>query len=370
MNKKKLAVFHPALAPYRIDFFNALVTYFNTKLYFTYINVQDQKFDQGYLRKQSNFDPLYLERGFSIAGRTFRFGIISLLQKENPNIVICSEFGQITLVSFLYYLLSGRKFKLYTICDDSITNALERKGLRALFRNIISKNIDGVIYASSEVGKWNVQHVSKRINPLELPIIHKDETFRNKLKDSLPIAAKYIKDYALTEKKIVLFVGRLVKVKNISFLLNAFSKIDAKETVLVIVGSGPLEEQLKQNAKSKNIEAKVLFTGRLERNELHAWFALAHLFVLPSTYEPFGAVINEALLAGCKILCSNKAGAVTLVNQQNGDSFDPYNEKELTEKLNKALKPIGVLQNTELIIRKNNMPFTFNEKIEKLIYNL
>jgi glycosyltransferase involved in cell wall biosynthesis len=365
-----LIFFHPALAPYRIDCFNAMNQHFVARFYFNYPNVQDQKFDQEYLRKQIEFEPIYLEKGFNIAGRSFRLGILSILRNEKPNILICSEFGQITLGSFLYYLISGRKFKMYTICDDSITNAKERKGLRAFFRNIISKNIDGVIYASREVGKWNIQNVSNRIKPLELPIIHRDQTFRTKLKESLPIAKKYIKKYGLDGKKIVLFVGRLVEVKNIPTLLNSFIKANTENTVLVIVGSGPLETELKQIVTDRDIQDKVVFPGRLEGDELHAWFALAHLFVLSSTYEQFGAVVNEALLAGSLVLCSNKAGAVTLINERNGDSFNPYDEDELTEKMEKILNSIDVLSYEELSIRKNNMPFTFDEKIDRLISNL
>lgn len=370
MDRTKILIFHPALAPYRVDFFNALSRHFNCKFYFNYRNVQDQKFDQDYLRKQINFEPIFIEKGFSLIGRTFRLGIISILRKEKPNTVICSEFGQITLISFIYYLLSAKKFRLYTICDDSIANSIERKGIRAILRNIISKNIDGVIYASREVAEWNVKHVSRKIKPFELPIIHEDEIFRKKIKESLPTAKQHIIKYKLEGKRVVLFVGRLVEVKNIPFLLNAFSKVNSENTVLVIVGSGSLENQLKQITTKNNIQEKVIFTGRLEGLELYAWFALAHLFVLPSTYEPFGAVINESLLAGCQVLCSNKAGAVTLVNEQNGVSFDPYVEIELSEKLNYIIKSLDVIQNTEVVIRKNNMPFSFNDKIEQLIKKL
>lgn len=370
MTKQALLIFHPALAPYRVDFFNALNRYFTAKFYFNFRNVQDQKFDQEFLRKQIEFEPFHIERGFNIAGRTFRIGIIAILRNEKPNIIICSEFGQITLVTFLYYLISGRKFKMYTICDDSVENAKERKGLRALFRSIISKKIDGVIYASREVGAWNVQNVSKEIKPFELPIIHRDQTFRTKLEESLPIAKKYIKMYGLEGKKIVLFVGRLVKVKNISLLISSFSQTGTMNTVLIVVGSGPLEKELKQIATDKAIRNNVIFPGRLEGNDLHAWFALAHIFVLPSTYEPFGAVLNEALLAGCQVLCSNKAGAVTLINEKNGDSFNPYDEDELTEKMKKFLSSMEVTSYEKLSMRENKMPFSFDEKIDRLISNL
>lgn len=369
LNKETLIVFHPAIAPYRVDFFNAIHKHFETKFFFSYRNVQDQKFDQELLMRFIDFNPLYMDRGFSITGRAFRFGVFSILRKEHPNIVICSEFGPITFMVFFYYMITRKKYRLYTISDDSISNSIERNGLRAIARKIISKNINGVIYASREAGEWNKKHVSKLIKPLELPIIHNDNVFRKKLKESLPIAEQYLVKYNLTNKKVALFVGRLVKEKNLMFLIDTFSKIDSKDAVLVIVGSGPLEKQLIGKVKSLNLEDKIISQGRLEGSELYAWYNIAQIFVLPSLYEPFGAVVNEALLAGCNVLCSSKAGASTLINDKNGDIFDPYNEEELTEKLYNALSSINGIK-TEVFLRKNKMPFSFNDKIEQLINNL
>ena len=130
--KKKVLIFHPALAPYRIDFFNALEKKFNTSFYFNFINVSDQKFDQELLRSKSLFKINYLTKGFEFLDRSFRFGILKIIKTENPTIVICSEFGAITMITYLYKKLFNKQYKMYTISDDSVDTSSKRKGGRKL----------------------------------------------------------------------------------------------------------------------------------------------------------------------------------------------------------------------------------------------
>ena len=66
--------------------------------------------------------------------------------------------------------------------------------------------------------------------------------------------------------------------------------------------------------------------------------SLGDVFVLPSKYEPFGAVVNEALLAGCYVLCSLAAGASCLIEDGvNGNVFSPDSLQELVSLLKRSL---------------------------------
>ena len=82
--KKKVLIFHPALAPYRIDLFNALAKKFNTSFYFNFINVSDQKFDQELLRSKSLFKINYLTKGFELLDRSFRVSITKIIRTRKP----------------------------------------------------------------------------------------------------------------------------------------------------------------------------------------------------------------------------------------------------------------------------------------------
>ncbi len=81
------------------------------------------------------------------------------------------------------------------------------------------------------------------------------------------------------------------------------------DAVFVIVGDGPEKVKYGELANNYGISDKVLFAGRFEDVALYAWYLVAGCFALPSTFERFGAVINEALLAGVPTLCSSIEGA-------------------------------------------------------------
>lgn len=368
--KQTILMFHPALAPYRVDFFNELHRAFDAHFYFNLMNVSDQKFDQDDLKSNSEFSSNYLQKGFEFRGKSFRTGAISAIKKHKPEIILCSEYSPLTCLVFAYVKLFRRNIRLYTISDDSIDNSIERKGARKLLRNIISKNSDGVLFTSIAVCNWHKQNVSKKIKTLELPIIHNDEVLRNRYLDSLSEANANIEKYNLKGKKIILFVGRLVEVKNLPFLLKCFSKIENNDCKLILVGNGDLREELETLSQELNISDKVIFTGRKEGKALNNWYTFSQTFVFPSTYERYGAVVNEALLGGCYTLCSTAAGASSLIDSKNGQLFDPKNETDFIEKLQTAINIAKPLDADIKTLRANRMPFSFDEKIGALIKQL
>src|ERR1035437_2671646 len=286
--KKKILIFHTALAPYRVDFFNAIDKEFDASFYFSLINVPSQKFDQDALKRKCTFNSKYLLNGIDLFGYLIRKGVIRTIKKENPDIILCNEYGPITINVFLYKILFKKKFDFYTISDESIDVSKSRKGLRAFLRTVISKNIEGVIFTSEKVGDWYKKNISTKPKTLELPIIHNDKVFRDELSMSLHSANSNIKNYNLLDKKVLLFVGRLVTVKNLAFLLKVVAQLKSTDWVLVFVGDGKMMDGLKTQVLELNIADKIIFVGSKEGYELTSWYTFAQIFVLPSIYEPFG----------------------------------------------------------------------------------
>lgn len=122
--------------------------------------------------------------------------------------------------------------------------------------------------------------------------------------------------YGLSEEeKILLFVGRLGKEKNISFLLKSFYRLQQEITGLrlVIVGGGPQEEDLRRLCARLGIEGRVIFTGVLPRAEIVHCYASADLFVFPSVTETQGLVIAEAKAAGLPAVAIRAFGASEMI---------------------------------------------------------
>jgi len=200
------------------------------------------------------------------------------------------------------------------------------------------------------------------------PIIQKEERVISILNGAQHISSKYIHQYNLKDKNILLFVGRLVKVKNLVFLMEVFSRYVAnnKNVVLVLIGDGDKKDELIDQVRMLNIQDNVLFGGRFENEELYAWYRIADYFILPSISETFGAVVNESLIAGVPVICSNLAGASSLINGKNGVIFNPYNKDELLSIFNNVLNRKRSKTNTSSL-NNSLMPYTFEQRLKDLI---
>ena len=116
------------------------------------------------------------------------------------------------------------------------------------------------------------------------------------------------RQYAMDNEKIILYVGRLVYEKGIQHLIAAMPKIlsnyhDAK---LVIAGKGGMIDELKAETSSLGLDNKVYFTGYMDSKKVQKMYKCADVAVFPSTYEPFGIVALEAMLAGVPTVVSDE----------------------------------------------------------------
>ncbi len=121
--------------------------------------------------------------------------------------------------------------------------------------------------------------------------------------------------YAMDNEKIILYIGRLVYEKGIQHLISAMPKIinGYNDTKLIIGGKGGMYDELREQAKYLGIENKVYFTGYLTSKDVQKMYKCADIAVFPSTYEPFGIVALEAMLAGVPTVVSDVGGLNEIV---------------------------------------------------------
>ncbi|MCD5404932.1 MAG: glycosyltransferase [Desulfotomaculum sp.] len=118
-----------------------------------------------------------------------------------------------------------------------------------------------------------------------------------------------------SESKVLLFVGRLGKEKNIDFLLDMHEVIIKSNynAVLVIVGDGPYKQELKNKVYHKGLGNKVIFTGLLSKFDTIKCYAGADLFVFASVTETQGLVIGEAKAAGLPVIAVDAFGVSDMI---------------------------------------------------------
>ena len=143
------------------------------------------------------------------------------------------------------------------------------------------------------------------------------------------------KNYTNTKKrkKQFLFVGQLIKRKNVERLIDVFKSLNLnkQEWKLLLVGKGNLD--LKKN-KTKNIK----IIDHLSPSKLSKLYNESLFFILPSTQDHWGLVVHEASLCGCFLLLSKNVGSTKeFANKKNSIIFDPNSKNDLQKSFIKAI---------------------------------
>lgn len=174
------------------------------------------------------------------------------------------------------------------------------------------------------------------------------------------------------QEKRFLFVGQLVRGKGVDTLLNAFAKLQTKETFLDICGDGKQREELEYKAKSLGISSRIKFHGKVTAHELSHFYTNAYAVVVPSRApETFNLVGVEAMKHS-KAVIATKVGGIQewLEHGINGFSFPSNDENKLATILDLAIKnPETIKRMGEFGFKNYNKKFTSEKHCSK-IYNL
>ena len=358
--KAHALLFLPYLAPYRIDVLNELGTFFNLTVVFQFENAPEQNFNQTKLREQLKVKFVIFNTGFNIGTRQIRIGVYKLLNRYKPDVVFSNEYGLTSILLSCYKRLKIFDFIHLATTSDNVKMATETKWFRRIARTLVLSNTSGIVVYNKDVQEWYKKHFPKIIVRV-CPNIQNPSFILKNIEAILERANKLKKQYKIEDTTNILFVGRLHEVKGIQYLFKAFSKINNPLLRIILVGEGPFKQELQNLAIKLGISNNIIWAGRHEHIDLLAWYKTSNFSILPSTHEPFGAVVNESLILGVPVLCSKYAGAKFYINQSmNGYIFNPLNEVDFTETLKKAIN-----QYHSTPLDKNLMEYPFEESVEE-----
>jgi glycosyltransferase involved in cell wall biosynthesis len=114
---------------------------------------------------------------------------------------------------------------------------------------------------------------------------------------------------AAPEDTVFLFCAKLQPWKRPLDLLQAFARAKFSNALLIFAGEGPLRGELESRAVALDVASRVKFLGFVNQTQLPAIYTAGDLMVLPSSYDAFGVVVNEAMLCGCPVAVSDSVGA-------------------------------------------------------------
>lgn len=270
-----------------------------------------------------------------------------------------------TLSNFIP-LMAARKTKVkLRICHSHEAGTSSKKFISNIFngiyRSICLICSNKYLACGNEAGKFLYKNNDFIIlnNALDLKKFEYKEEIRNKIRKKIKIADDSI---------VIGHIGRFIDVKNHEFIIEVFKELHNLNSnfKLVLIGSGELENQIKELVKKLHIEDGVIFTGVI--SSVNDYYNAFDIFILPSQREGLPLVAlesqanglkcylsenidaNSCIIDSCKMLSLEKKKWVneivnTNFNYERNISFDGFNKRNLDitkeiKKLNDIYKEV------------------------------
>ena len=255
--------------------------------------------------------------------------ILIELNRELPDIVYLGGYYQ----AVYWFALLWAKIKKKKVIVEMDSNEFDHKRyfLKELIKKAFIKLCDaGLTYGQTSKSYLKQLGMKEERITIKPNVTHKD-LFDKSLRKERP------KEYH--NKYNFLYVGRFSKEKNLIFLLDSFEQVNKGTDAqwgLILIGSGPQEEELKSYLSEHGIN-NVSIISFIDKSELVTFYSHADLFVLPSISEPWGLVVNEAMACGLPVVVSKHCGCHLDLVRGNGFTFDPLDKAELSLILSKYI---------------------------------
>lgn len=350
---KKAVYFFQYLPPWRIDVFNGMARRYDLTVVFFNAGLEGFTYDRkDLLSRLEDVDVRFLEKGFNVGSRPVRFGLAAILKETDPDVVFVHEYSTVSVAVAI--LRRFFRYRLYVTTSDNLKMAESSSGPKAWARRFVLRRSKGAILYSEPVEAfyrsrfpWLRTGVCPNIqNPATLL------SFRSRFDNPLP-----------DSRRVILYIGRLVPVKGLDLLLDAFAAVPHDGYCLALVGEGSERENLGLQAESLGIASDVLFVGFQSGPGLYRWYDRADFFILPSRYEPFGAVVNESLILGCPVVASKYIGALGFISRDNGMVFDPLDRQDFIRTLASAMEHYPA----PLVPRPDLMSVSFDDSLRTFL---
>lgn len=240
--------------------------------------------------------------------------IRSTIRSLSPDAVVISEYNPGSILLAVWCLAHKVPYVSWT--DGTIYFERNISLLQKAARKFMIRNADAYIASSTQSVKNQIHYGAMPERIFLSPLTVDTDKIR------------YEKKEFHAEK--FLYVGRLVEIKGVDLLIEAFARVEDRQCELWIVGDGKEKKRLRDLCTDRGIENRVFFCGFREGKELWEYYRKCDILVLPSRQEVYGLVILEAMCNSMPVICSKYAdGHYDLLEDgENGVCVNPYDTEE------------------------------------------
>jgi len=255
------------------------------------------------------------------------------IRRNNIDIIHAHFIEPSGLCAYLLKLYTGKPY-VVTLHGGDVRYLIKQSDRKDLHRAILM-NSSKII----SISRVLVEETSSWLNvPKRKFVVIPNAVDSNLFKPNLDTE---IRSKFKIEGPLVLYVGRLWYNKGVHLLLLAFKLVaqKIKDAKLLIVGDGPLRNELVNVTRRLNLSSKVIFVGEVDNKELPKYYNSCDVFALPSVFEGQGIAALEAMSCGKPVVAFKVGGIPEVVrNGKTGFLVEPYSIKDLSKYIVRLLK--------------------------------
>ncbi|HYX18491.1 MAG TPA: glycosyltransferase family 4 protein [Nostoc sp.] len=239
-------------------------------------------------------------------------GLWNLISKDNFDaVIVYTGYNYFSFwIAAVAVKLKVSKFLLST--DASVLEPRDKKRWKRWLKNMLLPRIfqlADIVMVTSTLGKQMVHSLGIPEHNIALTPYTVDND--RWISEANQVDVKAVrKQWDISESaSVLLFCAKLQHWKRPHDVLRAFAQANVQNSYLIFAGEGPLRAELEVETDSLGLIDRVKFLGFVNQSHLSSIYRSADLFVLSSDYEPFGLVVNEAMLCGCPVIVSDQVGS-------------------------------------------------------------
>ncbi len=259
--------------------------------------------------------------------------LAKLIDEESVDLVAC-QFRRTIPIGVWAALLARRRPRVIGVLHGIVNGRIS--GSRRLLNWFVFKRLTKLVCVSKTCAN-DLITMNWQLDPGKVVAIQNGidpEPFLNEQnpETSRKLTRQRLFGEQLADKRLFGTIGRLAEVKNYRLFIEAFAlaRQRVSNITLVIIGTGPLEKELKDLVNSLSINEQVLFLGY--REDVPTLLQNIDIFALPSLREGFGLALVEAMASGLPVLTSNRGGMKEIVSDSScGWLVDPEDKHNIAE---------------------------------------
>lgn len=335
----KIYFFHNTAMWYRRPIFKQLSQIYNIKFIFTHIGICKDIHGVEIGNKIDGLESVDYKMLRNRFPHGIAFGVINEAMKDYDILVGGSWSNLPELIETCFYLpiVKFRKKPFILYSEDFDTKTISKKIITPLLK-LFTLMSNAILVPGTRHKEYFVSlgaspdKIFLFPNASNITIKENDYIYKERLKQELGIK----------DKKIILYVGRLVERKGVQYLIKAFAKlkIEQKDVDLIIIGKGDYETKLRSLCKELNIGDNVHFIGYIENEFLSSFYLNCNICVAPSSQEEAWVfVVNEAMYCAKPVIVTQSVGSAFDMIQDgvNGYIVPAKNVNALYESMKKIL---------------------------------